>query len=252
MSLDFESAKNFFNWAEIEKDGVIEVNYLLWDGKKYDNGRRKYWNKVPESIGMPDNCLLCVGVNPRPKGLQGSSKDTDIKIYKNLYIDIEPIHPAGTTCTIEDREKCYEFANGVMNGFSVDDLWSKIVQAESGNGMHLLIAIPPYDNPQEFANKMQVFYKTVLLPQSKKVKYAELCRIDSTFSASRQVKLYGTKKPVAGSRVSSFPSVARVESSAFRDYILSFPEKERKQVSVSFDGTQLDLAGIEEKYGFVR
>ena len=250
--MDIQSALNFFKWAEIEKDGLIEVNYLLWDGKKYDNGKKEYWTSVPNTIGMPDNCLLCVGVNPRPKGLVGSAKDSDIQIYKNLYIDIEPIHAPNTVVTEDQRLACYEFANTIMNGFTMGDLWSKIVQSESGNGMHLMIAIPPYDNPQEFGNKMQTFYKTVLLPTSKAIKDADKFRIDSTFSASRQVKLPGTRKPIEGSRCSSFPNEDRKESVEFRDYILSFPEKERKQVSVSFDGTQLTLEQIEGRYGFVR
>lgn len=247
--MDLQSVHNFLRWAEIEKDGWIEVNYLLYNDGKYTNGKTEFWKKVPDSFSCPDNCLVTVGVNPRVE--QKRAHDPDIRVYKNLYYDLEPVHAPGTIVSEAERDACYEFANTVMNGFTVGDLWRKIVQSESGNGMHLMIAIPAYDNPVEFGNKLQTFYKTVLLSYTKSIKNAVKFRIDSTFSPSRQIKLPGTSKPLPGARTSSFPNQKREESQEFLDYILSFPEKPRKQVAVQFDGTQLTLEEIEKQYGLV-
>jgi len=253
MEIDLQSVHNFFKWAEIEKDGWIEVNYLHYENGKYSRIASSH-TKHPEQFELPkmDNLLCTVGVNPRT-GKEGCAHDKDIQIFKNLYIDIEPIHAPNTNVTEDERLK--------MLAFIYEEDWSKWIPAsvpftvaDSGNGAHIVIAIPPYDNPLEFGNKLQTWYKTRLLPETKSLREKYNVRIDSTFSPSRQVKLYGTKKPIEGSRLSSFPAVPRVESADFRDYILSFPEKMSRKVTVDIDlqVPTLTLEEIEERYGLTR
>jgi hypothetical protein len=248
--IDQQSIQNFFKWAEIEQDGLIEWQQLRYDDTKYHQVDAGFTGN-PRAVPYPDpHSLLVVGINPRPHSQIKSAHDADIHVYKNLYIDIEPIHPAGTNVSEEELIDCKNFVDAICDR----ELPDMGIIACSGNGYHICVAIPAYDKPQEFANKLQVWYKTVLLPHTEGQRKTYHIRIDSTFSPSRKVKLYGTKKPIEGSRLSSFPSTPRLEDVSFRDYILSFPEKPRTTLSVdlSLRGSSATLEAIEQKYGFVR
>ena len=252
---DSQSALNWWKWAQIEHDGLIEVNYLRYQDGKYRRTNTEYWDKIPtiDSAWLRGQHLVAVGVNPRPifddpQSVTDCAKDKDILVYKNLFIDIEPIHAPNTNVTVEDRERCEEF----LANFPCAP--SNIVVADSGNGFHILIAIPAYDNPMEFGNKLQTWYKSRILPDTKKLREHYNVRIDFTFSPSRQVKLYGTRKPIEHARLSSFPNTPRVESETFKQYILSFKEKVIKKVTVGLNlgESTATLEAIEEKYGLVR
>jgi hypothetical protein len=256
MDIDLQSVQNFFTWAEIEKDGFIELNCI---GKKVGSHTNTtiFPEQVIEHISAyePGDALWCVGVNPRAtaggSGTGGAARDSDMRIFKNLYLDIETIHAPHTNVSLIERDNVFVFADKILSGGTT---LQDVVLADSGNGVHICIAIPPYDNPQEFGAKLQTWYKTRLLPKTKSLRDKYNVRIDSTFSPSRQVKLYGTKKPIEGARLSRFPAVERHESAGFRDYILSFPEKPKTMVAVEF-GSQKSvgtLQEIEERYGLER
>jgi len=245
-----ESAQNFFRWAEIEEDGNIELNCV---GNTV--GNYTIHTDIPEEILAhiseyePEQALWCVGANPRPNGLTKSAKDSDIQIWKNLYLDIEPIHPAGTNVTEEEKINARYFINNSLEQTLLE--WGGTI-ADSGNGWHIWIAFPPIfgqEALQDFKLRLNTWYKQVL-QSTQALRQEYNVRIDHTFSPSRQVKLYGTRKPIEGSRIATFPRVERRESTAFVDFIRTLrPQTSANQHVESSLRCDASLAEIEEKYG---
>jgi hypothetical protein len=120
--------------------------------------------------------------------------------------------------------------------------------ADSGNGFHLWQAIPSLP-AQEIAPYMKAFHYW-LQHQTRDLRAELDVRIDFTLSPSRQVKLYGTKKPIGGSRIATFPSVERRESATFVDFIRALkPQSSQNQNVAGCLQSTASLAEIEEKYG---
>ena len=250
-----ESAQNFFQWAEIEKDGEwIEHNILRYCEGKYTRTETAFYSiydALIECAKAYDRTisLQVVGANPRPVGLKESAKDADIQIWKSLYLDIEPIHPAGTNVTEEEKTNARYFINNSLEQTLLE--WGGTI-ADSGNGWHIWIAFPPIlgqEAIQDFKLRLNTWYKQ-LLQNTQELRQEYNVRIDHTFSPSRQVKLYGTKKPIQGSRIATFPRVERRESTAFVDFIRTFrPQTSTNQYVESSLRCDDSLAEIEEKYG---
>lgn len=242
-----ESAQNFFRWAEIEEDGNIELNCV---GNTV--GNYTIHTDIPEEILAhiseyePEQALWCVGANPRPNGLTKSAKDSDIQVWKNLYLDIEPIHSARTNVSEEDKERASDLVYLLCRIFNEHGLDLPII-ADSGNGFHLWQAIPSLP-AQEIAPYMKAFHYW-LQHQTRDIRAELDVRIDFTLSPSRQVKLYGTRKPIEGSRIATFPRVERRESTAFVDFIRTLrPQTSTNQHVESSLRCDASLAEIEEKY----
>jgi hypothetical protein len=246
---DCDSLNNWYKWAEIEKDGLIETHSLKLENGKYQKLGVSHDQDCATAMNrIAGPYLHCVGVNPRPEmPIRQSAHDSDIRIYKNVYFDFEPIH-----------ESDKSISNTAYNSFkmvfqreifhSIFGIFPSIefVIAYSGNGVHCLCAIPErYQNyPTLIRDRLSIFYKQNLH------KIPGGIRWDSTFSPSRQVKVYGTAKPVEGSRVSWFPNVSRVEADSFFAYLFSseIVTKEPTKEDLEF-GCPLTKEEIEEKYG---
>lgn len=251
-----EYALNFFKWANIEMDGLIEVNYITKDQETTTDFFSEPGDLIAGLDRVGNDCLVCVGANPRATddgvGHNGSSKDTDIHVWKNLYLDIEPIHKPGTVCTPEELDQCSRFVAEVRQL----DVWPDVVE-HSGNGQHIWIAFPRVvgqDAVKEFRSKLQTYHNHLQI-RTKDLREKYSCRIDHTVSASRQTKLPGTKKPSAESRISVFPKAERVESKVFRDFIFNLPAAEittRTPRAGGIRGSGVSLEDIEKKYGFIR
>lgn len=245
--MNFQDAENFLHWAKIEQDGVLEWHAIGPAGISFRGWHRKTLFRELTKENQ-DRYLWCIGVNPRTKESSlTSAKDADIQIWKNIYLDVEPIHAAGTNVSEDERIKCGVFANQLC-----DILWNEThtetVFVDSGNGNHLWYAIPPVD-AQTLRRHCQGFHQ-FLLKATADMRQELNCRIDYTLSPSRQVKLYGTKKPLAGSRIASFPRVERVESKDFLEFIRSFEAKSPSQTTLGRSlSSTLSLTEIEEKYG---
>jgi len=213
---DRQSMLSFFKWAEIEKDGLIEYREIDLNTQ---NVITQFYTKEPQAIinsvvSNTKNVFHIIGANPRSE--EGKNKDKDIKIFKNIYLDIEPIHEKNSICTYKQVEDCAKFIEWFLPKCKVPP-----IVAFSGNGYHLWWAIPNYGSPMELYDKLKLWYGLLLNRTRGKVTEFNI-RIDQTLSPSRQVKLYGTKKPIEGAKISTFPFIERKESQEFLDYILSF------------------------------
>lgn len=253
-----EFAMNFFRWAEIEKDGIIEMNFIGSETRP-TSFHLTSEEAIDEADDPCENVLVCVGANPRASdkgtGHNGTAKDIDIQVWKNLYLDIEPIHKPGTICTDQELDNTAPLRQWFQDYFMERDIVHEF--SYSGNGFHIWIAFPKVVGQaqiQEFRRKLQTWY-TQLLAENTQLRIKDNVRIDHTFSPSRQVKLYGTKKPQEGSRIAAFPEAERYESQAFRDFIFSLPESQvvgRTPRAGSLRGNSGTLEEIEVKYGFQR
>lgn len=249
--IDVTSIKNFLDWAEIEKDGKIEVHSLTRIEKTYKRKKHAFYSKPEQVIAFAESNqddLVVVGINPRPTIAKESAKDSDIQIYKNFYIDIEPIHSAEETVSEDALKRCEEFTYEVIEKVSWLSRFG--VKAYSGNGYHILCALPVSDslNPNSVYEHLKSFYKDILaITKDSRDRYK--CRIDNTFSPSRQVKLYGTRKPILDSRLSFFPQVKREESKELLDIVMSYEVvvKEKVEVKIDLKKEKESLGKIEEK-----
>lgn len=249
--LDRQSVENWWKWAEIEKDGWIEANYLEYHNGKYLRTHTGRTKAIVLLDSLVENYLICVGINPRKESQVGSAKDADITVWKNLYLDLEPIHAPGTNVTEEEQKRVLEFAERVGLSWFLQRIDGDVITANSGNGYHFWVALPPIvgqDAIQDFKARCQTWY-TDLLARTKDMRKQYGVRLDHTFSPSRQVKLPGTRKPVEGSRLSSFPCVPRIEAENFKQHILAFPKaRQAETVQADIGFTNLSREEIEEKY----
>ena len=235
--INVDSIHNFLKWAQIERDGMIELHSLIKVDKGFVRNEHlfvyEYSNIISFSRTYHDE-LLIVGMNPRVGCLQGSAKDSDIANYKNFYIDIEPNHSGDSVVSQEDLTRCEGFINEVCTIFPWISSYG--VKAFSGNGYHFCFALPRISatSPMDVYAHLKVFYRD-LLQKTETLRAQFNCRIDQTFSPSRQVKLYGTRKPIKGSRFSTFPAVERIESPELYNVIMAYKVEEKEKVAVKID-----------------
>lgn len=249
--IDKTSIKNFLDWAEIEKDGKIEVHSLTRLDKTYKRKKHAFYSKSEQAVQFAESNqddLVVIGINPRPTITKESAKDSDIQIYKNFYIDIEPVHKADETVSLDDLKRCEEFTYEVIDKISWISRFG--VKAFSGNGYHILCGLPSHHSihPNIVYEHLKSFYKD-LLAITRESRDRHRCRIDNTFSPSRQVKLYGTRKPILDSRLAVFPQVKREESKELLDIVMSYDivVKEKVEVNIDLKKDKECLGKIEEK-----
>lgn len=250
--IDKTSIKNFLDWAQIEKDGKVELHSLTRLDNTYKRKKHASYSRPEQVISFSESNqddLVVIGINPRPTIAKESSKDRDIQIYKNFYIDIEPIHSAEETVSEDALKRCEEFTYELIEKVSWLSRFG--VKAFSGNGYHILCGLPVSDslNPNSIYEHLKSFYKDLLIvTKAERERFG--CRIDNTFSPSRQVKLYGTRKPIEGSRISTFPPVKREESKELLDILMSYPVtvKEKVEVKIDLKKENCSVLDIEKKY----
>lgn len=116
----------------------------------------------------------------------GSAADKHIRVRRWLLSDVDPIRPAGVSAT--DAEKAEAKKVIVAAAIWLGNLgWPNAIEADSGNGYHLLYRI---DLPNNEAAATLI--KRVLEAVASHVNTA-FAKVDcSVYNASRMCKLYGT------------------------------------------------------------
>jgi hypothetical protein len=141
-----------------------------------------YWTLNPcrrELLARADNHL-------QPWALETTS-DGDILCRRWLPIDVDPVRPAGISSTDEEHELALERTREIMLALRRDG-WPEPVNADSGNGGHLLVPLP--NQPNDTAS--EAFVEEVLQDLDRRFSN-ERVHIDRTMkNASRIVKIYGS------------------------------------------------------------
>lgn len=122
-------------------------------------------------------------VEQRPKA---TTKDNEIVRRRWVPVDLDPVRPSGISASDKEKQAAFERA-GEIKGFLSGRGWPEPIEADSGNGTHLLYRV---DLPND--------------PESLKLVSDTLTVLDSLFSdnvvnvdrsvanAARIWKLYGT------------------------------------------------------------
>ena len=93
-----------------------------------------YWTIQKISLA-----LLARSANRYRRGPEATTSDADVLEYAWLPIDADPVRPAGISSTDAEKAAAFEVVQRVSLYFQ--DLGVTPIQADSGNGYHLLIPI---------------------------------------------------------------------------------------------------------------
>jgi len=115
-------------------------------------------------------------------------KDSDISSYRFMLIDIDPERPSGVCATKEEKQSGITMADNILQWLQVNGITMEhIIVADSGNGIHLLIAL-------NFLSSDKTKDKIKLVLNLLDQKFSnEHSKIDVTvYNPSRITRLYGT------------------------------------------------------------
>ncbi len=171
----------------------------------------------------------CYGVDPRPailrsqKGHPRGARESDITTVMNFYLDIDFEKEA------VNREDFLELRDIIED---IDFYLKKLkttppVRAFTGNGYHLLFALPPVSVSEfpDIKEKLNLFRHEIQYEFSDAMKRIG-ARKDNTMDLSKVAKIYGTKKP-QGKHCSRFFGKERVEDKVLLEYLRSLEPEER-------------------------
>jgi AAA domain len=116
-----------------------------------------------------------------------TTSDADITERVWLYIDCDPVRPAGISSTDAEHEAALARA-GQIRAFLTSCRWPEPIYCDSGNGGHLLYRLPVLD----LANAGELV-KRCLKVLNKRFSDTTVTVDESTATASRLCKLYGTQ-----------------------------------------------------------
>jgi hypothetical protein len=122
-------------------------------------------------------------LQPKPKH---TTSDTDIIERCWLYIDADPVRPAGISSTDEEHEAALNRANEIREFLSAQG-WPAPLYADSGNGAHLLYRLPALELARAGDLVKRCLKALAVRFSDDHVKVDE-----STANAARICKLYGT------------------------------------------------------------
>ncbi|MBW2067113.1 MAG: hypothetical protein JRJ03_19570 [Deltaproteobacteria bacterium] len=166
--------------------------------------------------------MVCYGINPRPgirrypSGYPRAHRDSEIELVRNFFLDFD-LRAGADAKKLASLELFLEEVTG-----RVEDMgFLPPVRAFTGNGFHLLFAIPAVrvGKCPDIRERIRAFREKVLLGLGERLA-AVGARVDSTDDLSRVAKIYGTAKP--GGRLSRFyGDGARREDKNLREHLLS-------------------------------
>jgi len=187
-----------------------------------------------------------------------TTADKDIERRRWLFIDFDPVRLSGTSSTDEEKEvalarirQCYKFLKN--NGFS------EPIQADSGNGYHLLYKID-LPNSEEVKKLIQQFIQALsYMFTDEKVDVDK-----SVFNASRITKLYGTKavkgadtpeRPHRNSSIQYVPSEINITQESLIKQVadmLPIPEQKQRpkqQYNNNSNATEFNIEDFISRHG---
>ena len=188
--------------ATLQEDGaVFEVRATSTAGrKKVLSGYFKDADTLIRALGSIDprekNIYItlgkvadyCLARAQSERFLDGpaTTQDTDIERYRWLFVDLDPVRPAGISSTDEEMESARILARKVLD-YLKGCGFSEPVKAVSGNGYHLLYRID-VNNTQEGRALVERCLKALAMLFDN-----EQVHVDTTnYNPSRICKLHGT------------------------------------------------------------
>ena len=166
---------------------------------------------------------LCYGINPRPRIFQNkkyvrSSKDSDIKIVMNLYLDFDFENSTVSETNLFRLEELLDDVEFFLENEKI----RRPVRAFTGKGYHTVFALPPtsVEEYPAIGKRLRKFRDTIDYEFADVMK-SEGIKLDSTMDLRRVAKIYGTKKPSPNARLSKFYGMERIEDFVLKEYLLS-------------------------------
>ena len=130
--------------------------------------------------------LLARAKNRLQKGLKNLTTDADVIEWRWLYIDCDPVRPAGISSTEEEHAAALQRAKEIQD-FLTARGWPEPIYCDSGNGAHLLYRLPDLE-----LDRAGVMVKDCLKVLAHRFSDNMVIVDESTSNASRICKLYGT------------------------------------------------------------
>lgn len=198
------------------------------------------------------NCFAREQQNRFIRNPKATTSDRDIDGYDWLFIDVDPVRPAGTSSTDEQLAHAKEIGNKIFK-FMKDIGFNNPILAESGNGVHLLYKIH-VANTDDDRKLVEMSLKTLGMMFSDSTAEVDL----KNYNPSRVMKLYGTlaQKGVDSEdhphRMSGIVSAnpAEVNKKAYLEKLVSFyPQEEKPQKYNNYRPRDFDLEEWLRKYG---
>jgi AAA domain len=118
---------------------------------------------------------------------KNTTADADIIKWRWLYIDCDPVRPAGISSTDAEHDAALERA-GQIRDFFAGRGWPEPIYSDSGNGAHLLYRLPDLE-----LDRAAVLVKACLKALAQRFSDPAVQVDESTSNASRICKLYGTQ-----------------------------------------------------------
>lgn len=110
--------------------------------------------------------------------------DGDVARLRWMYVDIDPVRPAGVSSTVEEKQHAVDAAKKI-NAFLLERGFGSILAADSGNGVHLLVKI---DLPVSEAGTVKKCLQALAAKFNSKT-----VKIDTVnFNPGRITKAYGS------------------------------------------------------------
>ena len=138
-----------------------------------------------------------------------SAKDSDIKMVTNFYLDFDF---AGSEANEDDNYRLEQLLDEIDFYLGKDGI-QKQVRAFTGNGYHMLFALPPMKAEEEsdFQKRLRKFRDIIHYEFSEDLR-SEGVKLDNTMDLRRVAKIYGTRKPYQGAKLSLFFGKERTDS----------------------------------------
>jgi len=229
-----------YKWLGLQEHGYTE---LLAVHSSYKYGKENYEhnikNKAFPKIWYAKNekqilaflsryhgsHLCCYGINPRTEVLKNNrgfprrAKNTDIEVVKNFYIDIDFSASSNNKKQLRDFDDLLE----EIDSYLVFKDIKKPVRAFTGNGYHLLFALPdiPVQKYNDIGARLNAFLKEVHDKFGMDIESIG-AKIDKTTDLARVAKIYGTRKP-GKTQISRFYGKERIEDNVLLEYLLILP-----------------------------
>jgi hypothetical protein len=118
---------------------------------------------------------------------RNTTADADIIKWRWLYIDCDPVRPAGISSTDVEHDSVLERARQIRD-FLAARGWPEPIYSDSGNGAHLLYRLPDLE-----LDRAGTLVKSCLKALAHRFSDQVVHVDESTSNASRICKLYGTQ-----------------------------------------------------------
>jgi P4 family phage/plasmid primase-like protien len=150
----------------------------------------RYNGKVPSvyiTLNRIQPALLARAINRMDENAKLTTTDADVVGREWLYLDIDPLRPAGISSTEEEHNAAIAKAYHIRDEMLAYG-WPEPVISDSGNGASLLYKIKMENSKQALETVKNVLNAMDYFFSDEKIQIDQ-----SVFNAARIIKVYGTK-----------------------------------------------------------